>query len=182
MMSRSFDLFRKGVLTLQQHGPQKAVSVDFANLLKLQSSYPALGFFGFALVILCIGFVALPPLSHVLNVKAKITPHDPNISQISLSEPLGDITIDSTGDLQASVSPKFITVRIITPGYKEPSKQFTKDASAAWGSTIDFGTLSLGEKSSVERQDPDPKSLVKPDKPLPPYSPDSATVAGGPTS
>ena len=45
MVKRSFDLLQKGLITLQQVSPEAAVTVEFKKILKLQSRYPAMGFF-----------------------------------------------------------------------------------------------------------------------------------------
>jgi hypothetical protein len=168
MVRRSFDLLQKGVITLQQVNPDDAITVEFKRILKLQTRYPAFGFYFIALVCLGMAIWVLPTASKRLNpikVTAKLQPHPTGIATAYFEDMnlLATSQIDTPGDISAEILPKLVGVRIRipTPGYEpgEITKSLTADKAKS--DVLDFGILSPGAVKVVEKPTPDPAQIEK---------------------
>lgn len=108
-------LFYKGIVTLQQVSDKPdAVTVEFKNVLKIQSRYPAYGFFGFGLAFIALAAFygrpdELPPITITGEVENAV---DPAATLITVALPLSDSALNSDGKFKRVFHPDLKRVRI----------------------------------------------------------------------
>ena len=120
MVVGGFVLFYKGIVTLQQASAKDAITLELRNILKIQSRYPAYGFFIFGLAFLALSAVYakpddLPPITVSGAVENAV---DPSATRITMELPLTETTLASDGQFKRVLRPELDRVRIgiVAPG------------------------------------------------------------------
>ena len=165
MVWKSFNLLQKGIITLQTVAPEDAIRIEYKNLIKVQTQYPAIAFFVLALICLGIAVWVMPPFKPVsrMKVTAKLQPHPKDISMAYFDDQnsLAQSEIDTAGEISAEILPRVggVRIRIPAPGYD--TKEITKSLSIdkAKGDVLDFGILSPPDNKVVSKPTPDPAQI-----------------------
>ncbi|MGH8094630.1 MAG: hypothetical protein ACREIF_14360 [Chthoniobacterales bacterium] len=124
-------LLYKGAITLQQAGPDEAVSLEFQKLLKIQTRYPALGLFIIGLAFVLVGLFYSPKINPV-TLQGKVDGADPSGVTIHVTSPEWSTLVpDSDGNFNMIVYPDVRRVEVLVQaaGCKPESRRFTLDAS-----------------------------------------------------
>jgi hypothetical protein len=119
-------LFYKGIITLQQVSDKPdAVTFEFQRVLKIQSRYPAYGFFIFGLAFLGLAFVYGRPPPELRTITLSGTVEnvvDPSAARIRVVLPLWADQLNNDGRFQHDLllDLKQVQIEIESPG-NEPS-------------------------------------------------------------
>jgi len=118
-------LFYKGVVTLQQVSDKPdAVTIEFKNMLKIQSRYPAYGFFvfGLAFIVVAAWFGRPDSVQSIMLSGAFENVVDPHAARVRVQVPLWDTDLNDDGKVSRDLylDLKQVHVEIQSPG-NEPS-------------------------------------------------------------
>ena len=171
MVWKSFNLLQKGIITLQSVAPKDAIRIEYKNLIKVQTQYPAIAFFVLALVCLCIAVWAMPQFKPIgqLKVTAKLQPHPQDIVTAYFDDQnsLAQSEIDTEGVISADILPKVggVRIRIPAPGYvpKEITRVLSIDK--AKDEVLDFGVLAPPATKVADIPTPNPAQIDPPPAP-----------------
>jgi hypothetical protein len=127
-------LFYKGIVTLQEVSDKPdAVTIEFKNVLKIQSRYPAYGFFIFGLAFIFLSIIygtpeRLPPISLSGVIENAV---DPSATRIRVLLPLWDTTVNVDGMFKRDLYPdlKQVRVEILAPGNDPSALNFEVDTT-----------------------------------------------------
>ena len=125
-------LFYKGTVTLQEVSRKPdAVTFELKNVLKIQSRYPAYGFFIFGLAFIFLAIVYGPPdrLTPIALTGAIENAVDPAATRIRVLLPLCDTTVNVDGVFKSNLYPdlKQLRIEILAPGNDPSSMTFEVD-------------------------------------------------------
>lgn len=165
MVWKSFDLLQKGIITLQSVAPKDAIRIEYKNLIKVQTQYPAIAFFVLALICLGIAVWVIPQFHPIgrMKVTAKLQPHPKDIVTAYFVDQnsLAQSEIDTDGVISADILPMVggVRIRIPAPGYdpKEITKVISIDK--AKGDVLDFGVLAPPTTKVVNKPTPNPAQI-----------------------
>jgi hypothetical protein len=118
-------LFYKGIITLQQVSDKPdAVTFEFQRVLKIQSRYPAYGFFFFGLAFVALAaFYGRPDAQPTITLSGSIeNVVDPQAARVVVLLPLWDTSLNVDGRLQRELHPdlKQVHIEIRSPGNDPP--------------------------------------------------------------
>ena len=158
MVAGGMLLFYKGIVTLQEVSDKPdAVTVEFKNVLKIQSRYPAYGFFVFGLAFISLAVVYSRPDQYPpITVSGEIDDAvDPNATMISVTVPLTESALDSNGKFKRIFRPDFsiVRVRIQAPGNDPATSTFGVETSESGrGLVAKFDPLKLRKVGGIPAQ------------------------------
>ena len=151
-------LFYKGIVTLQQVSDKPdAVTVEFKNVLKIQSRYPAYGFFVFGLAFISLAAMysrpdQYPPITVSGQIEDAV---DPNATMISVTVPLVEDYLDTNGKFKRKFRADFsmVRVRIQAPGNDPATQTFRLDTAASGRELVaKFDPLKLKKVGGIPAQ------------------------------
>jgi hypothetical protein len=118
-------LFYKGVITLQQVSDKPdAVTFEFQRVLKIQSRYPAYGFFIFGLAFITLAaFYGRPDPQPTITLSGSVeNVVDPQAARVVVQLPLWDTNLNVDGRVRRDLHPdlKQVHIEIRSPGNDPP--------------------------------------------------------------
>jgi hypothetical protein len=127
-------LFYKGIVTLQEVSDKPdAVTLEFKNVLKIQSRYPAYGFFAFGLAFIALAAVygRPDPIPTITLTGAVENVVDPHATRVRVLLALWDTDLNDDGKLKRDLYPtlKQLHIEIQSPGNDPSSFNFDVDTS-----------------------------------------------------
>jgi hypothetical protein len=118
-------LFYKGIITLQQVSDKPdAVTFEFQRVLKIQSRYPAYGFFFFGLAFVALAaFYGRPDPQPTISLSGSVeNVVDPQAARVVVQLPLWDTNLNVDGRVRRDLHPdlKQVHIEIRSPGNDPP--------------------------------------------------------------
>ncbi|MGH8850697.1 MAG: hypothetical protein ACREYD_06860 [Casimicrobiaceae bacterium] len=118
-------LFYKGIITLAQVSDKPdAVTFEFQKVLKIQSRYPAYGFFFFGLAFMALAaFYGRPDPQPTITLSGSVEGVvDPQATRVVVLLPLWDTSLNVDGKVQRDLHPdlKQVHIEIRSPGNDPP--------------------------------------------------------------
>lgn len=136
-------LLYKGIITLSQTSKDAAVTVEFKEMVKITTHYPALGLFVIGWVFIITSFIyAKPPTVKPLAIKGRVIADDPTSVSFRVYSGSGYLKPLSGGEINDTLVPQLNTliIEITAPGYNPPTITRAID-----GNDLKKGEALLGE-------------------------------------
>jgi hypothetical protein len=149
-------LFYKGIVTLKEASAKsEAFTIELKNILKLQSRYPAYGFFAFGLAFIALAVVyARPDLKSIQIIGTVENAVDPAATNVRVFLKLWSDNLSEDGKFKRSLYPDLTQVRveIQAPGNEPETTGLDVEASEVGSQHVaKFGPVKL-KKVGVEPQ------------------------------
>jgi hypothetical protein len=153
----SMVLLYKGIITLKEKG-EGAVSVEYKNIIKFTSTYPALGLFVIGLIFFATTvFLGRPTEVKPIYVEGVVKVEDPQSVTIKMYFQPSMFIPGSDGNIKGELYPlqKIISAEAVAPGYSKPNVKKDLDVSQK----IVLGTFEFGDLI-VTKPEVDPRNII----------------------
>ena len=180
MVAGSMLLLYKGVVTLREVAPENAVSIEFRNMVKVSTHYPALGLFLIGLVFIIVSaFYGEQIQVRKIKIAGTLLTEDSPIQDVTVHISAGPwlVSPDSDGQIKGLVLPSIdmLRVEVHAPGYERSYIVKSIDIESIKGGTAEIGAISLG-KRTYPALSPDTANIEPLEIELPPLTTEGRVI------